>query len=148
MNPKAADIVKVERLPFWKPPQWDWIPFDKKISCYNGVGADRFPCAVRWLLTLVNPLFLPAVVIHDFDYTYYRGGYKGFTISNIRLAVNMILCTVYILFAVHKWICLSLTVLNVLFAPVKIILYPVICQVFGWSGYCTEKRQKNRRTSP
>lgn len=92
MNTKAADILRAERHLLWKPPQWDWIPFDKKIACYNGVGADHFPVAVRWLLTLVNPLFLPAVVIHDFDYTYYRRGYWGFTFSNFRLGVNLTLC--------------------------------------------------------
>lgn len=132
MNSKIADILRTERLLLWKPSQWDWIPFDKKVSCYNGVGADRFPVYVRWLLTLVNPLFLPAVVIHDFDYTYTQGGYWGFTISNLRLAVNMILCASYIL----------LITLNILLAPLKILIYPIICQAFGYTGYCIKKEEK------
>lgn len=139
---KWTDLDRTEKMRLWKPSQWKKITPIDKIKAYNGVGADRFPCAVRWLLTLVNPLFLPAVLIHDFDYTYTGSGYWGFTISNLRLGVNMLLCTVYALLAVHKWICLSLTVLNVLFAPVKIILYPVICQVFGYAGYCIEKDKK------
>lgn len=155
MNIEVADIHRAERLPLWKPHIWNLIPFDKKIACYNGVGADRFPVFILWILSTINPLFLPAVVIHDFDYTYYKNGYSGFTISNLRLAVNMILCCIYLIFDVRKLILIlfavlnvlfltlivvSFYVLNVLFAPFKILIYPLICQLFGWHGYCVEKK--------
>ena len=55
---------------------------------FNGVGSDLTP---EWQITILDftfDLFLPAVLLHDIDFTFSNKSIKGFQRANLRLYNN------------------------------------------------------------
>ncbi len=86
----------------------------------NGVGPDRWPAWFRHILTwLLRPLEASAM-IHDWEYSLPDKSYRGFTLSNLHLAANVMLEAVYD--------CRPACMMMGFFAA-------FVCQVFGWFAY-------------
>ena len=66
---------------------------------FNGVGPDRMNPFWRWFLTKLSQRYLPAVLIHDMEYTT-GGDEEAFHRSNLNLKTNLriILNKLF-----HKW---------------------------------------------
>lgn len=76
--------VKLDASPdFWK------APMSTLVECYNGTGPEWFPQGLRHVLDEVLELALPAVLIHDFDYSYNDGSLAQFEAANSRLYKNI-----------------------------------------------------------
>lgn len=54
---------------------------------YNGIGPDRFPKLLRDALCILNPVILPAVLIHDLEFTL-GGTIEDFHAANSNLRSN------------------------------------------------------------
>lgn len=73
--------------------QWlSYIPIDVLDAVYNGTGPEFLPDAIREKLDAVCRPFLPAVMIHDVDYSLSDGTVGSFRAANLRLLVNCITC--------------------------------------------------------
>ena len=69
-----------------------YLPIDVLASAYNGTGPEFLPQRIRDLLDGACRPFLPAVMIHDVDYTFSDGSEKSFNQANRRLFWNCITC--------------------------------------------------------
>lgn len=70
------------------PPGWSSITPEQKAAAYNGVGPETFPSWLRKLLDLIFHWGLPAIDIHDVEYTYGRSRLG----ADLRLLGNLLLC--------------------------------------------------------
>ena len=61
-------------------------------TMYNGTGPEFLPASVRARLDRRTVPFLPAVLIHDVDFSTGDGSRAGFDAANKRLLHNAILC--------------------------------------------------------
>ena len=61
-------------------------------SAYNGTGPEFLPNKIREKLDSVCRPFLPAVMIHDVDFTMSDGSRRSFLIANLHLFWNCITC--------------------------------------------------------
>ena len=68
------------------------LPLDDLAAAYNGTGPEFLPDAIRAKLDDVCRPFLPAVMVHDVDFTFSDGTVGSFRSANRRLLVNCILC--------------------------------------------------------
>ena len=59
---------------------------------YNGVGPARFPAKARGALDRFLETFLPAVMIHDLEFTFGDGTSEHFRAANRRLTENALRC--------------------------------------------------------
>lgn len=102
---------------------WNASESELDAAC-NGVGADRWPCWLRAVLSaLLRPLDASSAP-HDWEYSLPDKSYRHFTRANIRLAVNSCKEALY---DVHPAV-----------IPLG-ILAAVLCQLFGWHAYLTGK---------
>lgn len=65
---------------------------DHLAAAYNGTGPEFLPRAIRAKLDDFARPLLPAVMVHDVDYTFSDGTVGSFRSANRRLLVNCILC--------------------------------------------------------
>ena len=68
------------------------LPMDDLAAAYNGTGPEFLPATIRAKLDDFARPFLPAVMVHDVDYTFSDGTVGSFRSANRRLLVNCILC--------------------------------------------------------
>lgn len=68
-------------------------------AAYNGTGPEFLPDAIRAKLDNFARPFLPAVMVHDVDFTSSDGTVGSFRSANRRLLVNCILCAL----DAHPW---------------------------------------------
>ena len=69
-----------------------YLPIDVLEAAYNGTGPEFLPQKIRDKLDASCRPFLPAVQIHDVDYTFSDGSEKAFKQANRRLFWNCIIC--------------------------------------------------------
>ena len=65
---------------------------DHLAAAYNGTGPEFLPAPIRARLDSAARPFLPAVMVHDVDYTFSDGTVGSFRSANTRLLVNCIIC--------------------------------------------------------
>ena len=75
------------------------LPIDVLAASYNGTGPEFLPDSTRQKLDAACRPFLPAVQIHDVDYTFSDGSVKAFKQANTRLLRNCITCAM----DAHPW---------------------------------------------
>ena len=68
-------------------------------AAYNGTGPEFLPDSIRTKLDDFARPFLPAVMVHDVDFTNSDGTVGSFRSANRRLLVNCILCAL----DAHPW---------------------------------------------
>lgn len=103
MDAHLEDIIRirseVERLQL---DGWEFVisvPFDSLLKFYNGTGPEFLPQKIRDLLDGACRPFLPAVMIHDVDFTFSDGSEESFKQANRRLLFNCIRCAM----SAHPW---------------------------------------------
>lgn len=67
-----------------------YMPIEVLAAAYNGTGPEFLPHKIRDKLDSVCRPFLPAVMIHDVDFTMSDGSRRSFRIANLRLILNCI----------------------------------------------------------
>ena len=75
------------------------LPLDVLAAAYNGTGPEFLPGAIRAKLDDFARPFLPAVMVHDVDFTYSDGTVGSFRSANRRLLVNCLICAL----DAHPW---------------------------------------------
>ena len=75
------------------------LPVDDLIAAYNGTGPEFLPGAIRAKLDDFARPLLPAVMVHDVDYTFSDGTVGSFRSANRRLFVNCLICAL----DAHPW---------------------------------------------
>ena len=75
------------------------LPLDDLAAAYNGTGPEFLPDAIRAKLDSAARPFLPAVMVHDVDYTLSDGTVGSFQAANSRLLINCIICAL----DAHPW---------------------------------------------
>ena len=69
-----------------------YLPIEVLAAAYNGTGPEFLPQKIRDLLDGACRPFLPAVQIHDVDFTFSDGSEESFKLANLRLLRNCIIC--------------------------------------------------------
>ena len=75
------------------------LTLDAIAAAYNGTGPEFLPDAIRAKLDAVARPFLPAVMVHDVDFTTSDGTVGSFQAANRRLLANCIICAL----DAHPW---------------------------------------------
>ena len=68
------------------------LPTYTLADCYNGTGPEFLPQRIRQKLDALARPFLPAVMVHDVDFTFSDGTRRSFLIANQHLLWNCIIC--------------------------------------------------------
>ena len=68
------------------------LPTDMLADCYNGTGPEFLPTRIRQKLDAFCRPFLPAVQVHDVEFSFSDGTRRSFLIANQRLFWNCIIC--------------------------------------------------------
>lgn len=76
-----------------------YLPMEVLAAAYNGTGPEFLPQNIRDLLDGACRPFLPAVMIHDVDFTFSDGSEESFKQANTRLLGNCITCAM----DAHPW---------------------------------------------
>ena len=76
-----------------------YLPIDVLAASYNGTGPEFLPESIRQKLDAACRPFLPAVQIHDVDYTFSDGSEESFKQANRRFLFNCIRCAM----TAHPW---------------------------------------------
>ena len=69
-----------------------YMPIEVLAAAYNGTGPEFLPHKIRDKLDSVCRPFLPAVMIHDVDFTMSDSSRWSFRIANLKLLLNCITC--------------------------------------------------------
>lgn len=69
-----------------------YLPIEVLAASYNGTGPEFLPDSIRQQLDAACRPFLPAVMIHDVDFTFSDGSEASFRQANLRLLRNCITC--------------------------------------------------------
>lgn len=77
----------------------EYLPLEVLAAAYNGTGPEFLPQKIRDLLDGACRPFLPAVMIHDVDFTFSDGSEESFKQANSRLLSNCITCAM----DAHPW---------------------------------------------
>ena len=77
----------------------EYLPMEVLAAAYNGTGPEFLPQKIRDLLDGACRPFLPAVMIHDVDFTFSEGSEESFKQANSRLLSNCITCAM----DAHPW---------------------------------------------
>ena len=75
------------------------LPLAVLAAAYNGTGPEFLPDAIRAKLDDFARPFLPAVMVHDVDFTLSDGTVGSFRSANRRLLVNCLICAL----DAHPW---------------------------------------------
>ena len=76
-----------------------YLPLEVLAASYNGTGPEFLPDSIRQKLDGAGRPFLPAVMIHDVDFTLSDGSEESFKQANTRLLGNCITCALN----AHPW---------------------------------------------
>ena len=76
-----------------------YMPIEVLAAAYNGTGPEFLPQKIRDILDGACRPFLPAVMIHDVDFTFSDGSEESFKQANSRLLSNCITCAM----DAHPW---------------------------------------------
>ena len=76
-----------------------WFTAEEIAGRYNGLGPESFPAWIRDRASELRPVVLPAVLIHDLDYSCSDGTVGGWTYANERFLRNCRACVR----AAHPW---------------------------------------------
>ena len=68
------------------------LPTDRLAECYNGTGPEFLPQRIRQKLDAACRPFLPAVMVHDVDFTFSDGTRRSFLVANQHLLFNCLSC--------------------------------------------------------
>ena len=68
------------------------LPTDTLAAAYNGTGPEFLPLRIRQKLDEFCQPLLPAVMVHDVDFTLSDGSVGLFMAANRRLLINGIIC--------------------------------------------------------
>ena len=68
------------------------MPIEDLADAYNGTGPEFLPQRIRQKLDEICRPFLPAVMVHDVDFTLSDGSSRSFLIANLHLFCNCIIC--------------------------------------------------------
>jgi len=100
MNPSVCTIrSEVARLFLTGGNRVFSLPIDELAAAYNGTGPAFLPARIRARLDRIASPFLPAVMVHDVDYTFSDGTVASFRKANARLLVNCVRCAL----DAHPW---------------------------------------------
>ena len=98
MDAHLEDIIRirseVERLQL---DGWEFVlavPLDSLLKSYNGTGPENLRKEIREKLDKIAKQLLPAVMVHDLDFTWSDGTVKSFNAANKRLLKNCIICAI------------------------------------------------------
>ena len=69
------------------------LPIDTLADCYNGTGPEFLPQRIRQKLDAVCRPVLPAVMVHDVEFSFSDGTRRSFLIANQHLFWNCIICS-------------------------------------------------------
>lgn len=108
---------------------WDDVlhmPIDDLSRAYNGTGPEFLPSPIRFKLDHICRPFLPAVMVHDIDFTHSDGTVGSFRAANRRLLVNCIICAI----DAHPWYSWRRYVLIL----EAVAIYRA-CSKFGWIAW-------------
>lgn len=75
------------------------LPLDVLAAAYNGTGPEFLHAPIRAKLDAAARPLLPAVMVHDVDFTLSDGTVCSFRSANRRLLVNCIICAI----DAHPW---------------------------------------------
>ena len=75
------------------------LPIDDLAAAYNGTGPEFLPDEIRAKLDDFARPLLPAVMVHDVDFTRSDGTVGSFRSANRRLLVNCLICAL----DAHPW---------------------------------------------
>ena len=81
-------LKQIKKYGLEVPDNFDSLDITFIQQSFNGVGSDLTPAWQRTILNFSLDLFLPAVLIHDIDFTFSDKSIKGFQTSNLRLYNN------------------------------------------------------------
>lgn len=102
------------------------MPIEELKKCYNGTGPEFLPAPIRAKLDNIASTFLPAVMVHDVDYTLSDGSIVSFRRANRRLLLNCLTCAR----SAYPWTSWRL---YALFAEAFVIYRA--CRKFGWIAW-------------
>lgn len=128
--------LEVERL---RLNGWEFVlavPFDSLLKAYNGTGPEKLPEAIRSKLDKIAKPFLPAVMVHDLDFTWSDGTVESFNRANDRLLENCVRCAI----DAHPWYSWRRYALLVK----AIAIYRACCR-FGWSAWLSAFRKSKEQ---
>lgn len=103
-------------------------------KAYNGTGPEFLPAPIRAKLDAVCRPFLPAVMVHDVDFTRSDGTVGSFRAANRRLLVNCIICAI----DAHPWYSWHRYVLIL----EAFVIYRA-CSKFGWIAWRSAYHKTN-----
>lgn len=110
------------------------VEFDKLMSAYNGAGPEFLPERIRVKLDKIAEPFLPAIMVHDIDFTFSDGTVESFNKANGRLFANCVRCTI----DAHPWYSWRR---YALFA--KALAFYRVCCKFGWMAWIDAYASEN-----
>lgn len=102
------------------------IGIDAVMAAYNGTGPEWFSDRLRVAIDKLSEVFLPAVMIHDVDYSHGEGTLSDFRRANDRLEHNML----KIANSEYGW-----------YNPIRYLrrhqarVFAGLCRTFGWIAY-------------
>ena len=102
------------------------MPVEELAAAYNGTGPEFLPDSIRAKLDAAARTFLPAVMVHDVDFTLSDGTVGSFRAANRRLLVNCLICAC----SSHPWQSWRLYALII----EAVVIYRA-CAKFGWIAW-------------
>lgn len=102
------------------------MSLDDLEKAYNGTGPEFLPAPIRAKLDAVCRPFLPAVMVHDVDFTRSDGTVGSFRTANRRLLYNCITCALN----AHPWYSWRRYAL-----VLKAFVIYRACSKFGWIAW-------------
>ena len=117
------DVVRL-RLIGWR--NVSAMSFDDLEKAYNGTGPEFLPAPIRAKLDAACRPFLPAVMVHDVDFTRSDGTVGSFRAANRRLLFNCITCALNE-YPWYSWRRYALVL-------EAFVIYRV-CSKFGWIAW-------------
>ena len=116
-----------------------YLPIDVLAASYNGTGPEFLPQKLRDLLDGACRPFLPAVMIHDVDFTLSDGSEESFKQANTRLLGNCITCAM----AAHPWTSWKrYSLILQAWAMYRAVSHPQ----FGWTAWIQAYNKRKEKT--
>lgn len=110
------------------------MAIDELKMAYNGTGPEFLPDVIRKKLDDICSPFLPAVMVHDVDFTLSDGTVRSFNEANNRLLINCMTCAT----DAAPWTSWKrYTILLEAFAIYR------ACHKFGWTAWLSAYRKNN-----
>lgn len=117
-----------------------YLPIDVLAASYNGTGPEFLPQKLRDLLDGACRPFLPAVMIHDVDFTLSDGSEESFKQANTRLLSNCITCAM----AAHPWTSWKrYSLILQAWAMYRAVSHPQ----FGWTAWIQAYNKRKEKTN-